>query len=283
MNRWCQRSRQNGINKSVGGIPGINLSSGPVAAAIAYDEQDRLINFGTKIFAYNLNGDLTSETDSATSITKNFVYDALGNLKSVVLPTKTINYSVDAHDRRVMKKNGTVAENYFIWNKDNQLIGITDANRSLTARFVYGSKSHVPDYMITTTAECQIVSNELGSPVSVIDKTTGVIAQEIKYDEFGNITSDTNLGFTPFGFAGCLYDVETKLCRFGARDYDASIGRWLSKDPILFAGGDTNLYGYVMQDPINFIDPSGLLRLNKNDPIPNFNANWIYSTSYAMP
>ena len=32
----------------------------------------------------------------------------------------------------------------------------------------------------------------------------------------------------------------------------------MSKDPILFAGGDTNLYGYVMQDPINLIDPSGL-------------------------
>jgi hypothetical protein len=29
------------------------------------------------------------------------------------------------------------------------------------------------------------------------------------------------------------------------------------KDPILFAGGDTNLYGYVLQDPVNWIDPSG--------------------------
>src|SRR5690606_5082811 len=33
---------------------------------------------------------------------------------------------------------------------------------------------------------------------------------------------------------------------------------WLTKDPILFGGGDTNLYGYVLSDPINFIDPSGL-------------------------
>jgi hypothetical protein len=40
--------------------------------------------------------------------------------------------------------------------------------------------------------------------------------------------------------------------------YDASTGRWLSKDPILFDGGDTNLYGYVLNDPINFIDPEGL-------------------------
>ncbi|MBY0416401.1 MAG: RHS repeat-associated core domain-containing protein [Bdellovibrionales bacterium] len=46
-------------------------------------------------------------------------------------------------------------------------------------------------------------------------------------------------------------------CRFGARDYDPEIGRWLSKDPIGFEGGDTNLYGYVLQDPINSIDPQG--------------------------
>ena len=65
--------------------------------------------------------------------------------------------------------------------------------------------------------------------------------------------------FQPFGFAGGLYDPDTKLTHFGAREYDASIGRWLTKDPILFAGRDTNLYGYVLNDPINFIDPSGLL------------------------
>ena len=69
--------------------------------------------------------------------------------------------------------------------------------------------------------------------------------------------SDSSPGFTPFGFAGCLYDIDTKLCRFGARDYDASIGRWLSKDPIRFEDGHTNLYGYVLQDPVNLIDPSG--------------------------
>jgi len=42
--------------------------------------------------------------------------------------------------------------------------------------------------------------------------------------------------------------------------YDPVVGRWTSKDPIGFAGGDTNLYGYVTSDPVNFVDPSGLAK-----------------------
>ena len=55
-----------------------------------------------------------------------------------------------------------------------------------------------------------------------------------------------------------MYDSATGLTRFGARDYDAETGRWTAKDPILFAGGDVSLYGYVAGDPVNFVDPSGL-------------------------
>jgi RHS repeat-associated protein len=69
------------------------------------------------------------------------------------------------------------------------------------------------------------------------------------------VLSDTNPGFQPFGYAGGIYDSETRIVRFGTRDYDGSIGRWLSKDPILLAGG-WNVY--VNNDPINLIDPTGL-------------------------
>ncbi len=64
------------------------------------------------------------------------------------------------------------------------------------------------------------------------------------------------------GFAGGLHDQHTGLVRFGYRDYDPDIGRWTAKDPILFAGGDTDLYGYVLNDPVDFVDPEGLASIS---------------------
>jgi RHS repeat-associated protein len=61
----------------------------------------------------------------------------------------------------------------------------------------------------------------------------------------------------PFGFAGGLCDPDTGLVRFGARDYDASVGRWTSKDPLVFGGGQNNIYAYVGNDPINEVDENG--------------------------
>ncbi len=63
--------------------------------------------------------------------------------------------------------------------------------------------------------------------------------------------------FQPFGFAGGMYDTDTGLVHFGARDYDPETGRWIQKDPLLFGGGDTNLYRYCAGDLVNAIDPTG--------------------------
>ena len=55
-----------------------------------------------------------------------------------------------------------------------------------------------------------------------------------------------------------LYDRDTGLVRFGARDYDPSVGRWTAKDPIRYSGGEPNLYGYVVGDPVNLVDWTGM-------------------------
>lgn len=80
----------------------------------------------------------------------------------------------------------------------------------------------------------------------------------LTYDSFGNIIDDTNPAFSvPFGFAGGLYDADTDLVRFGYRDDNPDIGRWTAKDPIFFADGNTDLFGYVLNNPVNGIDPNG--------------------------
>ena len=84
---------------------------------------------------------------------------------------------------------------------------------------------------------------------------TGEVHQEIAY-VYGQSAEDPVL--QPFGYAGGLYDSDTGLVRFGARDYDPEIGRWTARDPIGFAGRDTNLYAYVGGDPVNAVDITGL-------------------------
>jgi RHS repeat-associated protein len=94
----------------------------------------------------------------------------------------------------------------------------------------------------------------------VVADGSGNVVKRIEYDSFGNILSDTNSTFdVPFGFAGGLHDRDTGLVRFGFRDYDPDTARWTAKDPILFAGGNVDLYGYCLNDPINWVDSRGLI------------------------
>ena len=136
-----------------------------------------------------------------------------------------------------------------------------DANDNVKQRFEY-SLSHTPVSFTQSGQRYYIQTDHLGSP-RVISSATGTVIKTLSYDSYGNVISDSNPEFAiPFGFAGGLYDADTKLIRFGHRDYDPETGRWTARDPIGFAGGDTNLYGYVLGDPVNFIDPDGRLALN---------------------
>lgn len=126
-----------------------------------------------------------------------------------------------------------------------------------------------------------LLYDQIGSLRAVSD-ATGNIVKRIDYDSFGSIINDTNPLFkVPFGFAGGLHDRDTNLVRFGARDYDPAIGRWTAKDPIDFDGGDTNLYGYVLNDPVNWVDPKGLeIRVYSSNAfgVSGLNHAFVYST-----
>ncbi|MCF6324308.1 MAG: putative Ig domain-containing protein [Gammaproteobacteria bacterium] len=234
---------------------GGNNTDGTISAV--YDAQDRLTSYNGTAYSYTENGELTSKTESGVSTT--YDYDVLGNLMQAVLPGDiTIDYVIDGNDRRIGKRvNGTLTQGFLYQDQLNPVAEL-DGTGTIVSRFVYGSKINVPDYMVKDGNSYRIISDHLGSPRLVINTTDGAVTQRIDYDEFGNITHDTNSGFQPFGFAGGIYDQHTQLTRFGARDYDAETGRWTAKDPIRFDGGDPNLYGYVFSDPLNWVDPDGL-------------------------
>jgi RHS repeat-associated protein len=59
-------------------------------------------------------------------------------------------------------------------------------------------------------------------------------------------------------FSTKRYDVKTGLSSFGYRFYSPAIGKWITKDPIEEEGG-INLYAYVLNNPINRIDPLGTI------------------------
>jgi len=78
------------------------------------------------------------------------------------------------------------------------------------------------------------------------------------YDTFGRVERFGNAVQNTYGFTGREYDIETGLYYYRSRYYDPETGRFISKDPIGFAGGDANLYNYVLGDAINLTDPWGL-------------------------
>ncbi len=233
---------------------GNRVSQGNVTAT--YDDQDRLLSSGSFTYSYTADGEL--KTKSGNNQTTTYSYDVLGNLTSVTLPNgTTVQYIIDGKNRRIGKKVNGAQVQGFLYENDLRPVAELDGSNNVVSRFVYGTHVNVPDYLIKSGNTYRILTDHLGSPRLVVDTATGQIVQRIDYDAFGTILQDTNPGFQPFGFAGGLNDRDTKLIRFGARDYDPETGRWTAKDPIGFAGGDTNLYGYVRSSPASFIDPNG--------------------------
>jgi RHS repeat-associated protein len=236
-----------------------NRSSAQTDAETAnatYDAQERLLTYGDATYAYTPRGTLEGRT--AAGVTTSYTYDALGNLTAVSLSDgRDVSYLSDAENRRVGRRVDGALERGWLYQNALKPIAELDATGTVVSRFVYATKAIVPDFMLRDGVTYGFVTDLRGSVRLVVNTATSEVVQRIDYGPFGEVVADSNPGFQPFGFAGGLYDADTGLVRFGARDYDPVVGRWLAKDPIGFGGGQGNLYGYVANDPVNLVDPSG--------------------------
>mgnify|MGYP003684262919 FL=1 len=116
----------------------------------------------------------------------------------------------------------------------------------------------------------------------IVNAQTGQIVQQANYSSFGETTFKSG-DFISLGFAGGIIDEDTNLIRFGARDFDPQTGRWTTKDPIKFQGGNFNLYNYSYNDPVNLIDTNGNFVVCNRLSFTNGNARYSCTVSNANP
>jgi RHS repeat-associated protein len=215
-------------------------------------------SYGTCQYEYTRNGELTRRTDSASGAVTNYQYDEFGNLRRVDLAdARVVTYHIDGLNRRVGKSIDGVRQWGLLYANQLEPVAELDGAGNIVASFLYADRPHVPSLMLKGGHTYRILSDHLGSVRLVIDINDGSIAQRLAYDEYGNVIEDTNPGFQPFAYAGGLYDPDTHLTRFGARDYDAVAGRWTAKDQRRIDGLQTNFYAYANHDPVNWADVDG--------------------------
>ena len=234
----------------------MNSLRGIAGRDFTYSDEDHLLSAGSVTYNYDLDGFLTTKTDG--SDVTSYSYSFRGELLSVTLPDgRQIEYVHDPLGRRTAKKiNSSIVEKY-LWQGLTRLLAVYDASDTLLMRFEYAD-GRMPVAMASGGSTYYLSYDQVGSLRLVLD-STGNVVKSVEYDSFGNILNDSNPTFAvPFGFAGGSFDRDIGLVRFGYRDYDPDVGRWTAKDPILLTGGDADLYGYVLNNPVNFIDPLGL-------------------------
>jgi len=239
------------------------------------DANNRLASDGTYNYQYDDEGNRTKRTNIATGAVTEYTWDYRNRLTKVLErasaqgpATKVVEYSYDVFDRRVGKdvdddgdEDVDRGERYVY---DGQHIALQfDGDDDLTHRYLFGpavdqilADEDASGDVLWSLADHQGTVRDLAEYDSGQDETT--VVNHVKYDAFGNIRGQSNSSLTPhFAYTGREWDPDAGLYYYRARWYDPKTGRFVSEDPIGFAGGDANLYRYVVNRPLNFIDPTG--------------------------
>ena len=115
----------------------------------------------------------------------------------------------------------------------------------------------IDEYFTRTdsTGTRDFLADMLGSTIALAD-SSGTLQTQYSYDPFGNATVSGGSSANPYQFTGREND-STGLYYYRARYYSPTFQRFVAQDPLDFAGGDFNLYPYVLDNPANGTDPSG--------------------------
>lgn len=227
------------------------LEDDPVETA-SYDGQDRLLQQGAVTYQFDTDGFLAERG------TDTFDYSARGELLAATIGGQTVEYSYDGVGRRVGRTTPAGHTQYFYGDPGNAflLTAVRDPAGVLTTLFY--DDAGLLFALERDGARFFVATDQVGTPRLVTD-STGQVVKVLELDAFGTRVSDSDTSFdVPIGFGGGLADPLTRLIRLGLRDYDPRAGRWTARDPIRFAGGQGNLFGYVRNDPVNLRDPLGL-------------------------
>ena len=246
-----------------------NRLTGPTGPDyLSYDNGNELQNLNATTYAFDYNGNTTQKVDGNTTTT--YTYDDDNRLVGVQVvvsgtTTQVISYTYDPFGRRIQKNvNGTITN--YVYDKEAIILAY-DQYGNVQTRYIHGPGIDEPLSMDNTSQVYYYHPDGLGSIIKLTN-ASGSVVQSYSYDAFGNITSGTPTITQPYTYTAREYDPETGLYFYRARYYDSKAGRFLTRDPIGFKGG-INFYSYTGNNPVNRVDPLGLI-----DDYPYIPDNW---------
>ena len=157
---------------------------------------------------------------------------------------------------RIRKTVGATTTHY-LYDLNSQLIAETLADGTPLREYIYldGEPIAVKEYQ-ANIGTYYFINDHLGTPQRLVNGSGSVVWQAA-YLPFGKAQVTTEVVKNNLRFPGQYFDAETGLHYNWHRFYDPETGRYISADPIGLDGG-MNLYAYVENDPVNYIDPWGL-------------------------
>lgn len=243
-----------------GRVTGITNIPGPTAetfttTATIHPNNNQLLGLsGSETIAYSHDANGNVITDGSFTYT----WDALNRLVQVQESGSIIaTYGYDSQNRRIRKTVGGQSIHYH-YDLNNQLVAESLADGTPLRDYFYLNNEPIAlrEYQ-NNPGLYYYITDHLGTPRRLIT-SIGTVVWEAAYLPFGQAQVKTGTVQNNLRFPGQYFDSETGLHYNWNRYYDPASGRYLSADPIGLAGG-MNLYAYVGGDPVNWVDPEGLV------------------------